>query len=291
MPTKDSKKAMTSGAIYNALSSIGGGQFRRLTYEFSLDDPRWTLMDEGVWGDSMRLEGDYFVPYNEDQIENFRNAGFCDESYYKLEIDAEEIVGNYILSDLYFNYIPGLGFTKYNGSDAFVKMPYAEHGLDFSIIHEQAFKDNNTLESVAITRQYSLIESEAFSGCTSLKRVSMGKAMETIEKNAFYNCTALTDVYFAGSEEEWLAIQIEAEGNEYLINATMHYETNCIEAEFVTKEYTYEIFDSIEAKGLPVADTTIDPPTMRCMDGVITIINKFPFSGYFNAILDLSNSE
>ena len=76
-----------------------------------------------------------------------------------------------------------------------------------------------------------------------------------------------------------------------MTNATIHYNESYIEAELVTKEYTYEIFDAIEAKGLPVADTTMDSPTIRCMDGIIIIMNKFPFSGYFNVILDLSNSE
>ena len=41
--------------------------------------------------------------------------------------------------------------------------------------------------------------------------------------HVFYDCTALTDVYYAGTEEEWAAVTIEEMGNEILLNATIHY--------------------------------------------------------------------
>ena len=39
---------------------------------------------------------------------------------------------------------------------------------------------------------------------------------------SFYGSNALTDVYFSGTEEEWTAITINS-GNDYLKNATIHY--------------------------------------------------------------------
>lgn len=290
IPTKNSKKVMTSGAIYDALVSVGGGQFRRLTYEFSLNDPRWKIKNEGFWGNSLTMENDNFVPWSEAEIKDFMNAGFGDSSYYELEFNAEDIVGHYIMSDLYYNYLPVLNFVSYTGTDNLVKLPYTEHGLIFSTVNSCAFKGNLNIESVALTRHYSTIKEEAFSGCSSLKIISLGKKIATIEKNAFYNCTSLTDVYFAGSEDDWQLIIIETEGNECLINATKHFETVRIDAEFVTTDYTFEIIDGEESKGKPVDISNIDA-NVYCEAGLIKVTSDFPFSGYFNVILDLSSVE
>jgi hypothetical protein len=39
---------------------------------------------------------------------------------------------------------------------------------------------------------------------------------------AFYDCPSLTDIYYAGSEEEWKNISIE-ERNDPLHKATIHF--------------------------------------------------------------------
>ena len=43
-----------------------------------------------------------------------------------------------------------------------------------------------------------------------------------IEDSAFAYCFLLSDVYYTGSEAEWAAITVGA-GNEYLLNANIHY--------------------------------------------------------------------
>ena len=62
----------------------------------------------------------------------------------------------------------------------------------------------------------------AFSGCTSLKEITIPESVTDIGLGAFVGCTALTDIYYIGTEQDWLAISIDSE-NDPLLNATIHY--------------------------------------------------------------------
>ena len=62
----------------------------------------------------------------------------------------------------------------------------------------------------------------AFYYCTSLTSVTILNGVTSIGSYAFVGCTSLTDVYYAGSEAQWKAIQISY-GNDALLNANIHY--------------------------------------------------------------------
>ncbi len=79
------------------------------------------------------------------------------------------------------------------------------------------------LESLLIPESFEMIESGAFGLCTNLKSVTIGSGVETIDVDAFTECINLTDVYYIGTEEEWNEIVIYEDGNEYLLNATIHF--------------------------------------------------------------------
>ena len=89
-------------------------------------------------------------------------------------------------------------------------------------IGENAFSCCEKLESITIPQGVSLIEAYTFAGCINLTSVTIGANVTKIRGNAFYDCPALKDVYYAGTEAEWNAITI-AEGNEALLNATIHF--------------------------------------------------------------------
>ena len=74
----------------------------------------------------------------------------------------------------------------------------------------------------AVIGEGSTVLDYTFSNCTSLARVTIPKSVTQI-KSAFFDCPSLTDVYYAGSEEEWSAIQIDSRGSSALKNATKHY--------------------------------------------------------------------
>ncbi len=65
----------------------------------------------------------------------------------------------------------------------------------------------------------------AFCCSTSLKFVTIPKSVTTIGMGAFQRCDSLTDVYYAGTEDEWKAIDIGTKNNAPLLKATIHYNT------------------------------------------------------------------
>ena len=57
---------------------------------------------------------------------------------------------------------------------------------------------------------------------SAIEKVTMPESVTSIGSSAFYGCENLKDVYYVGSEEEWLKISIGSD-NENLTNATIHY--------------------------------------------------------------------
>ena len=64
-----------------------------------------------------------------------------------------------------------------------------------------------------------------FSGFDEIDSVTIPGSVTHIGEYAFDDCTPLSDVYFGGTEEQWNAIDIE-EGNDNLMNATLHFAGN-----------------------------------------------------------------
>ena len=62
-----------------------------------------------------------------------------------------------------------------------------------------------------------------FSGCSNLTSVTIPISVTSIGTKSFDNCPALTDVYFGGSQSQWNAIDIAADGNDALRNATIYF--------------------------------------------------------------------
>ncbi|MDO4493930.1 MAG: leucine-rich repeat protein [Clostridia bacterium] len=91
------------------------------------------------------------------------------------------------------------------------------------MIFSAAFSRCTGLTSVTIAPGVTAIGGDMFVGCTSLKSVSIPVSVTSIYMAAFLGCDALTDVYYAGTEEQWNAIDIDLD-NDALLNAAMHYE-------------------------------------------------------------------
>ncbi len=87
-----------------------------------------------------------------------------------------------------------------------------------------AFRYCTKLKSINLPSGFSQIDEEAFYGCTSIKSIYLPSDITQIGKNAFYDCKSLTDVYYEGSEEDWNNININKDGNSYLLLfSTIHY--------------------------------------------------------------------
>lgn len=85
-----------------------------------------------------------------------------------------------------------------------------------------AFSGCVGLTSITIPNKVTKIRLDAFEGCTGLTSVTIPNSVTQIGHSAFSGCTGLIDVYYSGTEAQWKAITID-DGNEKLINATIHY--------------------------------------------------------------------
>ena len=108
-----------------------------------------------------------------------------------------------------------------------------------------SFNSCVNLEKVKIANGVSVIPSGAFGYCLALKEIYIPLSLKEVQGaaykpngsflygHAFYYCSALTDVYYAGSAEQWKDIKIETKNlsesgitmdNSALFNAIKHYE-------------------------------------------------------------------
>ena len=88
-------------------------------------------------------------------------------------------------------------------------------------IGSSAFRDYVDLTSVTFSSGNARIGDRAFWGLNALTRVTLPDSMTSIGYAAFWD-TGVTDVYYAGTEDQWKAIQV-GEFNEALTNANIHY--------------------------------------------------------------------
>ncbi|MDE5722520.1 MAG: leucine-rich repeat domain-containing protein [Clostridia bacterium] len=115
-----------------------------------------------------------------------------------------------------------------------------DFGLGYGVFHSCV-----SLEKAEVGRGITVLRSGVFGYCTSLKEIYLPENLKKIEGayyingklecgHAFHNDEALTDIYFAGSEEEWEAVEkvmtpVKEQGASYdnsaLNRAKVHFES------------------------------------------------------------------
>ena len=85
-----------------------------------------------------------------------------------------------------------------------------------------AFSNMTELTSLVLPEGLSVIGMEAFDCCSGLERISLPSTLTEIGYCAFNGATALTDVYYAGTREQWDRIAIDSD-NDPLFSAAIHF--------------------------------------------------------------------
>ena len=146
--------------------------------------------------------------------------------------------------------IPADGSVTSIGNCAF----YGCSGLTSITLPEQladigasAFFGCKDLTEITVPEGVSVIYSETFSECEALASVALPVSITYIGDDAFLDCVSLTDVYYAGTEDQWDAVIISESFNEPLLNATVHYEYKPAAAEPIDAPTAKELGDYVYA--------------------------------------------
>ena len=86
-----------------------------------------------------------------------------------------------------------------------------------------AFWSCDNLKSVTIGNGITTIENQLFLDCDFLESVIIPVSVTNISKYAFDFCESLKYIYYSGTQEEWNNIMIDSSNDQYLNNATIHY--------------------------------------------------------------------
>lgn len=166
-------------------------------------------------------------------------------------------------------------------------------------IGSQAFFHCEMLSYVKLSDSVTNLGSAAFMGCANLSSISLPKGLKSISNNTFADCSSLTcigipesvesigiaicyesemmtDIYFAGSEEQWSKISI-GEYNDNLMKAKIHYNSKLVVNPFTDvsdKAYYYEpVMWAVEndiTKG--TSETTFSPAATCTRGQVVTFL-------------------
>ncbi len=84
------------------------------------------------------------------------------------------------------------------------------------------FYQNNSLEKITLPSGLRVIGRYAFNSCSSLTEIVIPSSVTSIGEYALNNCNLLANVYYSGTEDDWLMINIGSY-NSGLDNANIHY--------------------------------------------------------------------
>ena len=99
-----------------------------------------------------------------------------------------------------------------------IVVPNSVTSIGHSVFHSSG------LTSITIPNSVTNIAPHVFYSCKNLKSIEIPNSVTSIGNYAFDYSTNLKDVYYTGTSDDWNKIVIDSKGNDYLINATKHYE-------------------------------------------------------------------
>ncbi|MBR3438445.1 MAG: leucine-rich repeat protein, partial [Clostridia bacterium] len=131
----------------------------------------------------------------------------------------------------YIGLSPAAPWQSYNNQ---IKSVIINSGV--TSVGNYAFYNCSNITTVVISDPVTGIGQNAFSGCSGIKSIAIPKTVESVGRYAFSSCGSLTDVYYAGTEEQWNEISVEA-GNGQLSGANVFFSA------FLSDFLTYEIIN------------------------------------------------
>lgn len=152
------------------------------------------------------------------------------------------------------SYISDSGILFSASGDLLLQYPVGKSGSEYTVpasvdeVGMGAFAGSTKLKKVVLSKSLKYVESYVFSGCKNLESVAIGRKVQEICEDAFEDCSSLKDIYYEGSEYDWMSVSIES-GNSAVNSAKKHY-------------YSTDVFDSgsapVKPDSSPDFEQTVD---------------------------------
>ncbi|MBP1542456.1 MAG: leucine-rich repeat domain-containing protein, partial [Oscillospiraceae bacterium] len=173
---------------------------------------------------------------------------YCDNLISITIPDGVTVIGNHAFDECIRlksislpNGIKTIGVYTFSGCDSLTSVTIPD---SVTLIWKYAFEYCEGLTNITLPNSIKTIGTGAFYNCSNLTSITIQDSVSTIEDYAFYNCNVLFDVYYTGTEAEWLNIDITSDGNEVLEAASIHYNDNLAEFKYeVLSDGTIQIID------------------------------------------------
>lgn len=211
--------SLTSVVIPDSVTSIGHGILFGTAY--NNDKSNWEdyvlYVNNHLIGSNHNISGNYAIKEGTISVAKyaFNLCGLLESVYIpESVISIGEGAFALVLSDGLTNITVNENNQHYKSIDGSL---YSKDGK--KLIQYAGDKEDTSFE---IPDNVTYIGKAAFYNYSSLAEIIIPDSVTSIDDYAFDNCRSLTDVYYAGTEEEWKAISIGS-GNTYLTNATIHY--------------------------------------------------------------------
>ena len=202
-----------------------------------------------------------------------------------------------------------------------IDIPSEINGVPVTTINSSAFSNRTKLESVTIPASVTTIGNRAFYGCTalseitipdgiasiansafygcsSLENVTIPASVTSIANYAFYGCSSLTEVYYAGSEEQWDAVSV-GYSNTPLTNAAVYCNGTMPEPEPTPLPMTTAEITKTDTETGYVFEVTPETAYENCFvyaavydeNGVLIALSQVPLSTGGSTSIEVGRSE
>ena len=116
-----------------------------------------------------------------------------------------------------------IDYWAFTSCDALEQVVIGSEGM--RQLDNYAFQYCRGLLRVVISAPVERLGYDVLEGCASMKALYLPESVTLIDQYALRGCDALTDIYYAGSEAQWQAVQVKRGNDEALTRATVHFES------------------------------------------------------------------